>query len=321
METYHKYAAYLKKRYGDKVYKLPVHLPVTCPNRDGTCGIGGCSFCGEGGAGYELRAADESVKIQLEKNKAYIGKKYKARYFIAYFQNFSNTYMPAEAFRRVLEEVQDPEIVGIAVSTRPDCIHKSYLEILKEWSLKTKKDVCMELGLQTVNYHTLKEVNRGHSLAEYLDALLEIKQYAFEICTHLILNLPWDTREDIIETAKCMSALKNNYVKLHGLYIVKDTAMAEAYLKGKIKLITLEEYKERVILFLRYLSKDVVVQRIIGRAPESYTLFSNWDTSWWKIHDDIVSEMIQKGYRQGDLCDYMGGKALRKFIETSTEEA
>ena len=314
METYNKYAAYLKNRYGDKVYKIPVHLPVTCPNRDGTCGEGGCSFCGEAGAGYEMRDAHEDVKMQLDVNKAYMGQKYKARYFIAYFQNFSNTYMPLSAFKEVLEDICDTDVVGVALSTRPDCIHSAYLEVLKEWSLKTKKDVCIELGLQTVNYHSLKKVNRGHGLAEYLDAILQIKKYSFEVCTHLILNLPWDTLEDVIENAKCMSVLKSNYVKLHALYVVKDTPLAADYLSDKIKLITLEDYQQRVITFLRYLSEDIVVQRIIGRAPESHTLFSNWNTSWWKIHDDIVNEMIQKKYRQGDLCDYIEGKAVRKFI-------
>ena len=314
METYNKYAAYLKNRYGDKVYKLPVHLPVTCPNRDGTCGEGGCSFCGEAGAGYEMRDAHEDVKIQLDVNKAYIGQKYKARYFIAYFQNFSNTYMPLSVFKEVLEDICHTDVVGVALSTRPDCIHSAYLEVLKEWSLKTKKDVCIELGLQTVNYHSLKKVNRGHGLAEYLDAILQIKKYNFEVCTHLILNLPWDTLDDVIENAKCMSVLKSDYVKLHALYVVKDTPLAADYLSDKIKLITLEDYQQRVITFLRYLSGDIVVQRIIGRAPESHTLFSNWNTSWWKIHDDIVNEMVQKKYRQGDLCDYIEGKAVRKFI-------
>jgi radical SAM protein (TIGR01212 family) len=314
LETYNKYSDYLKGRYGDKVYKIPIHLLVTCPNRDGTCGTGGCTFCGETGAGYEMRPADEDVRMQLKVNREYIGKKYKAHYFIAYFQNFSNTYMPIETFRHILQEIQHTDIVGIAVSTRPDCIHNDYLEILKEWSLKNGKEVCIELGLQTVNYHTLKKVNRGHGLAEYLDAVLQIKKYPFEVCTHLILNLPWDTMEDVIETSKCMSAIRMNYVKLHALYILKNTPLAKDYQNGTLELITLEEYKQRVITFLRYLSKDIVVQRIIGRAPEEHTVFSNWNSSWWKIHDEIVHEMSEQHYIQGDLCDYLNGKAVRKFI-------
>ena len=315
VEVYNKYSDYLKRRYGDKVYKIPVHLPVTCPNRDGICGIGGCSFCGEAGAGFEMREANETVKDQIEKNIAYIGRRYKAKKFIAYFQNYSNTYMPLNTFENIINQVSGEEITGIAIATRPDCIHETYLEVLKEWSVKYKKDICVELGLQTVNYHSLAKINRGHSLAEYLDAVLQVKKYNFEICTHLILNLPWDTMEDVVENAKCMSVLRSDYIKLHALYIVKNTPMAEAYQKGEFELVSLDEYKQRVISFLRYLSEEIVVQRIIGRAPEEYTLFSNWQTSWWKIHDEIVTKMQTQGYRQGDRCDYIAGKAVKRFIK------
>lgn len=314
MEVYNKYSTYLKDKYGDKVYKIPVHLQVTCPNRDGACGYGGCTFCPEEGTGFEMREATETIQSQLKQNMNYIQKKYKAKYFIAYFQNYSNTYMPLETFCKMLDEIEQEDIVGVALSTRPDCINTQYLEILKAWSDKYHKEVCIELGLQTVNYHSLKKINRGHGLAEYIEAAMQIKQYGFEVCTHIILNLPWDNEVDVIETAKCVSVLNNNYVKLHALYLVKNTPLAKAYVEGEIELITLEAYKERVILFLRYLAPEIVVQRIIGRAPQEYTVFANWNTSWWKIHDDIVKEMTDKRYYQGDLCDYRNGKAVKKWL-------
>lgn len=313
MEVYYKYSTYLKEKYGDKVYKIPIHLPVTCPNRDGAVAYGGCTFCGDVGAGYEMRSSKESVTEQLEKNIEKIKNKYKARYFIPYLQNYSNTYMPLDTFKKVLGELNHPDSVGISVSTRPDCINKAYLDALHEWAITYKKEVCIELGLQTINYHTLKIINRGHSLAEYLDAIMQIKAYPFTLCTHIIVDLPWDTMEDVIETAKCMSALKSDYVKLHALYIVKNTVLGTAYEKGELELIDLESYKERVITFLRYLSPDIVVQRIIGRAPEEHTLYANWNTSWWKIHDDTVATMEKHGYKQGELCNYLNGKALKRF--------
>lgn len=313
MEVYNKYSTYLKEKYGDKVYKIPVHLPTTCPNRDGTAGHGGCTFCGDVGVGYEMRDYLEKIQDQMSSNIEKIKKRYKAKYFIPYLQNYSNTYMPLENFKRILEEVVHEESVGISVSTRPDCIRKDYLDVLHEWSIKYNKDVCIELGLQTVNYHSLKTINRGHSLAEYLDAVMQIKAYPFTLCTHLIVDLPWDTMEDVIETAKCMSALRSDYVKLHALYIVKNTVLGRAYERGELELVSLDEYKARVITFLRYLDPDIIVQRIIGRAPEEHTLYANWNTSWWKIHDDIVMEMEEKGYKQGDLCDYLNGKALKRF--------
>lgn len=313
MEVYRKYSTYLKEKYGEKVYKIPVNLPTTCPNRDGTVAYGGCTYCGDVGVGYEMHQATETIASQMAQNIEKIKAKYKAKYFIPYLQNFSNTYMPINTFKEVLEKVVHPDIVGISVSTRPDCISPSYLEALWKWSQKYKKEVCIELGLQTVNYHTLEVINRGHSLAEYLDAMMQIKAYPFATCTHVIVDLPWDDLSDVIETAKCLSAMKNTYVKLHALYIVKGTKLARTYESGALEMVSLEEYKKRVITFLRYLSPEIIVQRIIGRAPEEHTLYANWNTSWWKIHDEIVAEMEANGYVQGDLCDYLGGRAVRKF--------
>lgn len=318
MSTYRRYADYLKEKYGEKVYKIPVNLPVTCPNRDGTCGKGGCTFCSEVGIGYEMLDTQMAISKQLEENIAYIGQRYKANAFIAYLQNFSNTYMPIERFEEVLGQIKHDKLVGISISTRPDCIHEAYLEKIKAWQDETGYDVCIELGLQTLNYHTLEKINRGHGLSEYIDAVLRIKRYGFEVCTHLILNLPWDNELDVIENAKLMSVLDIDYVKLHALYIVKNTVMGQQYLKGEFKMISQEEYEERVITFLRYLSQDVIIQRIIGRAPSEYTLFANWNTSWWKIHDEIIENMESAGYKQGDLCQYQNGRAVKKFI---TKEA
>ena len=318
MSTYRRYADYLKEKYGEKVYKIPVNLPVTCPNRDGTCGKGGCTFCSEVGIGYEMLDTQMAISKQLEENIDYIGRRYKANAFIAYLQNFSNTYMPIERFEEVLGQIKHDKLVGISISTRPDCIHEAYLEKIKAWQDETGYDVCIELGLQTLNYHTLEKINRGHGLSEYIDAVLRIKRYGFEVCTHLILNLPWDNKLDVIENAKLMSVLGIDYVKLHALYIVKNTVMGQQYLKGEFKMISQEEYEERVITFLRYLSQDVIIQRIIGRAPSEYTLFANWNTSWWKIHDEIIATMESAGYKQGDLCQYQNGRAVKKFI---TKEA
>lgn len=312
---YRAYAEYLKKRYGEKVYKLPVALPVTCPNRDGCLGKGGCTFCGEIGAGYENLPADMTVAQQLEANKAHIKPKYKAEKFIAYFQNFSNTYLPIEALKSYIMEACQEDVVGIAIATRPDCIHDAYLCLLKELKQRYQIDIFIELGLQSVNYHSLQKINRGHTLAEFIDAVMRIKGYKLECCAHLILNLPWDDRTDVIENAKILSALQVEQVKLHALYIVKGTKLAQEYEQGMLQLIEREEYIERVITFLEYLESSIVVQRLIGRAPESNTLFSNWKTGWWKIRDAILNTMQERGTYQGRYCDYLNGKAVRKFVD------
>jgi radical SAM protein (TIGR01212 family) len=312
---YNRYSEYLVEKYGQKVYKLPVNIEVTCPNRDGAVGHGGCIFCGEEGAGFETLSSSFSVYEQLNKNKEYIKKRYKANKFIAYFQNYTNTYMPLEIFEKLLSEAASLEdIVEIAISTRPDSISIEYLEVAKKIKERYQVNISFELGLQTANYHSLIKVNRGHTLAEFIEAVIDIHQYGFEICTHIILNLPWDTIEDVIETAKVVSALKIEQVKLHALFIVKNTPMAVMYENNEINIIEVEEYKNRVITFLEYLSPDVIIQRIIGRAPEENTLFVNWNTSWWKIRDDIEEKMLCENHYQGRMFNYLGGKAVRKFL-------
>lgn len=313
IRVYNIYSKYLKDRFGEKTYKLPIKLPLTCPNRDGCVGTGGCIYCGEEGGSFENLSDTLSVKEQVEKNKTYIKERYKAKKFISYFQNFTNTYMPLEDFKKYVEESIVDDVVGISVSTRPDCINDDYLEYLSYVKNKYNQEITIELGLQTVNYHTLKKINRGHSLAELIDAVIRNKKYGIRTCVHLILNLPWDNMDDVIENAKILSALGVEEVKLHGLYIVEGTELGRMYKDGEVSIISKEEYQERVITFLEYLDKDIVVQRIIGRAPEENSLFVNWGESWWKIRDEIVAEMEKRDTKQGVKCNYLNGPAIKKF--------
>ena len=314
-KRYRMVSKFYKEKYGEKVYKLPVALPLTCPNRDGSAGTGGCVFCGEIGAGYENRPAWMTVQQQLEENIAHIAPKYKAYKYIPYYQNFSNTYLPLEDFKAYMEAGCIESAVGLAIATRPDCISNEYLDVLKEIQDTYHKDIYIELGLQTVNYHTLKTINRGHSMAELIDAVLRIKRYGFNVTVHMILNLPWDTMEDTIEGAKTLSALGVDQVKLHALYIVKNTLMAKWFQEGQFQLISAEEYAERVIAFVRHLHPDIVLQRLVGRAPEENTLFTNWSMGWWRVQDLIDERLEELDARQGDLCNYLNGRAVRKFVK------
>lgn len=313
--TYNKYSQYLIDEYGEKIYKLPINYNVSCPNRDGTSGYGGCIFCGEGGAGFESLSSSFTIAEQLNRNKEHIRKKYKANKFIAYFQNYTNTYMPLDIFNEILKQaISVEDIVEIAISTRPDCINDGYLNIAQNIKNDYGVKISFELGLQTANYHTLNKVKRGHTLAEFIDASINIHKYGFKICAHIILNLPWDNMDDVIETAKIISALKIEQIKLHALFIVKNTEMANMYKNKEIDIIDVEEYKKRVITFLEYISPDIIIQRIIGRAPKSDTLFVNWNTSWWKIRDEIEQQMLKEGRYQGRKFDYLGGKGVKKFF-------
>lgn len=306
MKLYNEYSNFLKEKYGEKVYKLPVNIPCTCPNRDGTIGFGGCTFCAEVGTGFEMLENTISVKEQVKTNMEYISKKYKAKKFIVYFQNYTNTYLKLEKFKEYILESIMENVVEISISTRPDCIGNEYLEFLNEVRNKYNINISIELGLQTVNYHTLLEINRGHTLAEFIDAVLRIKKYGFEICTHVILNLPGDDITDTIESAKILSVLKVDQVKIHSLYIMENTKMGILYKNKEITVIDEEEYVERVITFLEYLDKDIIVQRLVGRAPKENSLFVNWSMSWWKIKDDILEKMERE-------CRYQGLKSIKNY--------
>lgn len=312
---YNTYSRYLVQKYGEKVYKLPVSLPVSCPNRDGLLGTGGCAFCGEIGAGYENLPASMTVEQQITANKAHISPKYKAKKFIPYFQNYSNTYLPANQLAGYVREACQPDVVGVAIATRPDCVGEAHLRVLSEIQEELNVDITIELGLQTVNYHSLLKVNRGHTLAEWLDATLRIKRHGLGVCTHLILNLPWDDAADVIENAKVMSAVGVDQVKLHALYIVKGTVMADWYQDDKISLISMEEYINRVIIFLEHLHPDIVIQRLVGRAPETNTLFTNWQTGWWKIKEAIEHSLVAQDTWQGRKCDYLNGRAVSHYLK------
>lgn len=309
---YNRFSDYLLKRYGTKVYKLPVNIPSGCPNRDGSCGSGGCIFCGDEGAGFELLPSGMSIAGQLAGNARYISSKYKAKKFIAYFQNYSNTYLPFDRFAKYMEEACAEGVVALYVSTRPDCVDSRRVGFLNELKNRKGVDIVVELGLQSVNGRTLRWLNRGHGLAEFVDAVKRIKSGGLEVCAHMINDLPTDEPEDVAEGAKFISALGVDQVKCHSLYILENTVLGEMYRSGSFKPLSMDEFIDRTILFLEYLDPRIVVQRLIGRAPADRTLFCSWDTSWWKVQAAIEERMQAEGLYQGRRFDYLNGSVLRK---------
>ena len=300
---YYKVSDYYKETYGEKVYKLPIKLSLTCPNRDGACGYGGCIYCSDAGGSFENLPTTFTVSEQLEKNRSYISKKYKSNKFIAYFQNFSNTYVSLATFKEMIKACEKDYIVGVSIATRSDCISEDKLKFLKEWKDKTNIDITIELGLQTANYKTLRILNRGESLADFINATSLINKYNFRISTHVILALPWDDINDTIETARILNALNVKEVKIHSLFIVKGTKLAKMYENDEIVLRTKEDYQENVIEFLRYIKPDCAIARLVGRAPKEETIFCNWDRSWWLIRDELIAYMEENSIRQGDKSE------------------
>ena len=305
---YNIYSVWLKERYGEKVYKIPVNIPVSCPNRDGTKGTRGCVYCGSKGGGNETLSDQLSVREQIERNIAYIGKRYHAKKFIPYFQSFSNTYCEFTDFQKWIREAIRPDVVEISVSTRPDCITDEQLHFLAQVKKDQAIEVTIELGLQSVNEETLRIINRGHTLADYEQTIDRIKAAGLLTCTHMILDLPWDREEDVISGAKLLSCKKTDFVKCHSLYIEKNTVLKEWYEQKKVMLLTKDDYIYRAILFLEYLDPRIVVQRLIGRAPKEDSVITNWNTSWWKIKDELEAHMKQENNYQGRKFSGMNNK-------------
>ena len=296
------YASWLKKRYGQKVYKIPVNTGGTCPNRDGTLSYGGCIFCGEKGAGNETLSASISIQDQIKRNEAYISKRYHANLFIPFLQDFSNTYVDFETFKSHIEACLGEQIAGIAISTRPDCISDQQLDYLNRISEDNHIDICIELGLQTINAKTLRILNRQHSLSDYVDAALRIKAHHLQLCTHMILDLPWDDEVDAVEGAELISVLRTDFVKCHALYVERGTKLAQMYQKNQVQLLSVDDYIDRVVLFLTHLAPDIALQRVIGRIPEQDSIQTNWHISWGIIREMLVDRMRAQHLTQG--CAY-----------------
>lgn len=288
----------LKKRYGQRVQRLPLNAGFTCPNR--TNGRPGCLFCDETGSGFSTFAGyDIKKQIELMKEKY---KKKGITKFIAYFQNYTNTYAPIDILKQIYIQAIDDDIVQLDIATRPDCIDENVLKLLKEISEQYNVSISLDIGLQSANYHTLVKVNRGHTLAEYIYAVNLIKNYGFEVVSHVILNLPGDNMLDVIESAKILSALKVDGVKIHSLYIVEGTIFGEMYKSGKLNICTFDEYVNRVITFLEWLSPHIVIHRLVADPPLNGTLFGNWG----KTKSEIILE-IEKRLKEKDT--YQGKKA------------
>lgn len=299
---YNKLSEYLKQRYGEKVARIPIDAGFTCPNR--LPPNRGCIFCDPTGSGFGGYGSAVSIEEQVRRFQEKFRKERSIRKFIAYFQAYTNTFGPPEVLlEKYRSALVDDSIVAISIATRPDCLSEPVLDVLEE--LKKAVDVFVEIGLQTVNYRTLKKIERGHGLAEFIDASVRAKKRNLELVAHVIANLPWDDMEDIVETSKLISALDYNGVKLHSLYVVENTPMADMYRKDAMKICSLEEYVERVVNFLEYLDPDVVIHRLASDPPRKGTIFGNWGLPKIAIINKIEQRLKEKQTYQGRLFNYL----------------
>ena len=252
----------LKERYSEKLYKLSLNGGMTCPNRDGKISEGGCIFCSAGGSGDFAANFNPDIAKQIEQAKTLVSKKYQGDRFIAYFQAYTNTYAPVEYLRKLfMDTIMRDDIAILSIATRPDCLGDDVIKLLAE--LNRMKPVWVELGLQTINESTAKLINRGYELSCYDEAVRKLKNIGVEIITHMIIGLPYETKEDILSTAEYIGKTANG-IKLQLMHILKNTKLLEMYEKGEFKALTEEEYIEIVCEIISILPREMVIHRLTG---------------------------------------------------------
>jgi radical SAM protein (TIGR01212 family) len=292
-------SADLRERFGERVQKITLDAGLTCPHRDASK-MGGCIYCNASGSGTGASARGESLKMQLESQIAAMKRRNKAKAFIAYFQSYSNTYAPLPVLKAMYDTVLDyPEIVGLAIGTRPDCIDEERLGIIGSYA--QERPVWMEYGLQSANDDTLKAINRGHDVKTFVDAVNLTARHDLRQCAHVIIGLPGEGTDDYILTARLVSSLPVTDIKIHLLYVVRGTPLAAMLEQGAYAPLTLQEYVRAVTLFIGHLREDIVVQRITGDPHPDELLEPVWALEKARVRSLILQECTDSGITQGSL--------------------
>ena len=292
MERYRRLNNYLKNKLGARTLKIGIDGGFTCHNRDGTAGFGGCIFCSEQGSGEHLNRVpiEEQIRLYFE---SYRSKR--AEQFIAYFQNFTNTYDSVKNLKAKYDAaLQDKRIVGLAIATRPDCITEEIAKLIQSYS-KTHY-VWVELGLQTANDNTALLINRGYSTDVFTKAVSILNKYHIDVVVHIMVGLPNETFEDLKNTVDFLCKHNFQGLKIHSCYVVKNTRLASLYENGKYTPISLEYYLESLVYILTHISPDIVIHRISGDAPKDLLLAPDWN-----VHKKWVLNGLDKILEERDL--------------------
>ncbi|MDC5807692.1 TIGR01212 family radical SAM protein [Vibrio europaeus] len=288
----------LQRRYGEKVHKLTLHGGFSCPNRDGTIGRGGCTFCNVASFADE-EAQIKSIHEQLTDRA---GEIVRAKRYLAYFQAYTSTYAEVQVLKNMYEEaLKAADIVGLCVGTRPDCVPDAVLELLSSY-VEQGYEIWLELGLQTANNQTLKHINRGHNFECYAEITQRARELGIKVCTHLIVGLPKETREDNIETLNKVLDVGTDGIKLHGLHIVEGSTMAKAWKAGKLNAPELEEYVAITSEMIRMTPPEVVYHRVSSAARRPTLLAPLWCENRWLAMTEIGRALNRQG-AQGALLN------------------
>lgn len=294
---YYSLNKYLRDTFGEKVYKISLDGGMTCPNRDGTLSNKGCIFCSKGGSGEFSADRRLSITEQIEQAKMRIKSKTNCKKFIAYFQPFTNTYEDINYLRKIFyEAIENPDVAVLSIATRPDCLGDNVIALLTE--LNQIKPVWIELGLQTIHKSTSDFIRRFYELEVYDNAVKRLKKYNIKIITHIILGLPYETREMMLESVK-YAGEKSDGIKLQLLHILKDTDLNELYLKNKFKIFEMTEYIDLLCDCIEILPKNVVIHRLTGDGDKKLLIAPLWSADKKKVLNSINKVLSERDIVQG----------------------
>ena len=292
----------MKHCFGEKVYRLALNGGMTCPNRDGTVGKGGCIFCSRGGSGDFAASSLLSIPEQLASQKALIRRKRPVQKFIAYFQAYTNTYAPAAYLEKIFTEaINDPEVVVLSIATRPDCLPDDVLALLER--LNRIKPVWVELGLQTVHENTSKLIRRGYELSCFERAVSALRSCGIQVIVHTILGLPGESRTQMLETMAYLNHSDIQGIKLQLLHVLRDTDLASCYESGSFAVLGMEEYVQLLIDCIERLSPDIVIHRMTGDGPSDLLIAPKWSMRKRTVLNRIHAAFRERDTWQGRLYD------------------
>ncbi len=298
IDRYYKFSRFLKDKYGEKVRKISVDAGFSCPNKDPLTGEGGCIFCRNDSFSHMQSVQNISAIEQIKKGIHIAKQKYGINKYIIYFQSSTNTYAPVDVLRRYfMESIAFEGVVGLSIATRPDCLSEDVIELLNE--LSRKVDLWLELGLQSSFDSTLSYINRGHTFQDYLNAVQKLSALKIRICTHIMIGLPGEGRQQVIETANKIAQTGTQEVKIHPLLILKDTQLENIYLKGEIQELKLDEYLQLVCDFLERLPPTMVVQRLTAESQLDMLLAPVWIKNKMAVLRYIEQELKRRETFQG----------------------
>lgn len=295
---YNRFSDHLRSLYGVKVYKVTLDAGFTCPNRDGTISNEGCIFCDNGGSFSQLYPNTISIKEQLDLGISLSIDKYKAKKFLAYFQAYSNTYKPVVELEKIYDSALSHEdVIGMSIGTRPDCVDDEKLDLIAGY---TKNHyIWLEYGLQSIHERSLKFINRGHSFETFCHALKETQKRDINVCAHVILGLPTETKKDMLQTAKVLGDLGVNGVKIHLLCVLNNTRLTKLYFQGKVPMMEEDEYVETVCDFLELLPPEITIHRLAGNGLKPNMLAPAWLSKKFVVLNKIDKLLEVRNSYQG----------------------